>query len=107
MKSLNLSAALLIVSGLLGVALLQGCGSREKVTTYEVTRSGDNWAESETVQKRQGPGNRRVVEKQSVYEEIRCEKNGVQVRVSSPEACIKAGGKVIENLIIDEQSMKR
>lgn len=108
MKNFNMPFAALVVVGLMGLAFLVGCCNqcREKVVTYDVTKTGENWAESKTVQERRGPSGRVEVDKQSVYEEISCVRNGVKIAASSQEACIKAGGKVVDNVIVDEESYR-
>lgn len=84
-----------------------GCASKERVVTYDVTKSGKNWAESQTVQERRGPGGKVSVDKQSVYEKVQCvDRKGRKIRASSADECIDLGGRVIDEMRIEEQTIK-
>ena len=84
-----------------------GCASKERVVTYDVTKSGKNWAESQSVQERRGPGGRVTVDKQSVYEKVQCvDRKGRKIKASSADECIDLGGRVIDEMRIEEQTIK-
>ncbi len=87
--------------------LIVGCATKERVVTYDVTKSGENWVENQSVQKRQGPDGKIIVEEQSVYEKVKCvDRKGRKVKANSPDECIDQGGKIIDEILIEEQTLK-
>ncbi len=98
---------LALISGIVLCSLL-GCPAKEKVVTYEVTRSGQDWVEQETIEEHRRPGGRVVVEKQFVYEKVKCvDKKGRKIKALTPEECIAAGGKVIDVTVIEEETVQK
>lgn len=98
------------VSALIGITLISlgaGCTRSEKVTTYDMTKSGKNWAESESVQRRTGPDGKTSIEKQTVYEKVKCigPKNK-KTPANTPDECIRKGGKIVDEMIIEEESIR-
>ena len=105
----NLQTASVMVSVLM-VGLV-GCASKERVVTYDVTTSGKNWAENETIQERKGSDGKIVIEKQKVFEKVRCvgqkgKHKGKIIKVDSPEECLKMGGKIIDEVMVEEQTIQ-
>ena len=89
------------------ISSLSGCTTREQVTTYDVTKTGKDWVKSESIQRYRAPSGRVTVEKQNVYEKINCiGRKGKKIDAATPEECIDRGGKVVDELYIEEESTK-
>lgn len=105
MKQLNTHACLVLVS-ISAISLVGGCYRTEKITTYDVTKEGKNWSESQSVQRRTGADGKTSIERQTVYEKIKCvgPKNK-KIPADTSEECIKKGGKVVDEMVIEEESI--
>ncbi len=107
MKKHNIGQAILILLSAAVVCLGTGCVERERVTTYDVSKSGKNWAESESVQKYTGTDGKTSIEKQHVYEKIKCvNRKGQKISADSNEECLKKGGKIVDEMTIEEESIR-
>lgn len=107
MKQQDLKIMNLVVIFSLAFGSILGC-DRARVVTYDVTKSGKNWTESETVQESRGRGGKRIIEKQYVHEKVGCvNKNNRKIKAASPEDCIRKGGRVVDETLIEEQMLER
>ncbi len=93
----------------LSVGLLGGCVNRgERTVTYEVNKSGDNWVENETIRESRDRHGHKKVETQTVYEKVKCEnRKGQRIRAADPEECISLGGRVIDEVIVKEETVRK
>ncbi len=91
-------------TGVLVLASLVGCVAKERTVTREVSESGRGWAQTQLTQEYRGPGGLKVKDKQIVQERVQCisKKTGAIIPVDSEEACLKKGGKIIDEIITDE-----
>jgi hypothetical protein len=84
---------------------LSGCDTRERVTTYDVTKTGKNWVESESIQRYRAPNGKVTVDKQNIYEKINCiGRRGKKIDAATPDECIERGGKIVDEVYIEEES---
>ena len=90
------------------ICSLLGCVATERTSTNEVTKTGKNWVETETQQTTKGRNGNVRVENQSFYEKVKCiDRKGREVEVNSPEECLNNGGKIIDEVVIEESSKSR
>lgn len=107
MQQQSTNRTVLIIIGVVSLSLILGCRGRERVVTYDITKSGKDWVENETIQERRTPSGKVIKEKQTAYERVKCiGKHGKTIAVDSPEVCIKAGGRLVDELMVEEQTIK-
>jgi len=104
----NLKICFLGVSTIVLCAVLAGCKTDKTVyEQYTVTKTGKNEVESEVREEQRRRSGSSVVQRQ-IFREKRCclGPNGEMIRAKTPEACIKAGGKMIDEVLIQERVIK-
>lgn len=111
MKRQSFLPAVLMITSALMLALVLGCASKERIVTRDITTSGKNWTESEITQERKSPQGKIVIEKQKVFEKFKCigqkgKHKGKALKIDSPEECLKAGGKIIDEVMVEEETIE-
>jgi hypothetical protein len=86
------------------ICLIGGCATREYLVTDQVSRSGRNWRETQSVQEYRGPRGENVKGKQVFYERIKCVgKHGKAIHARDVDECLYKGGRVIEEVETTEK----
>jgi len=107
MKRSNISRGALLIAGAAIIGSLLGCVTKESLVTREVASSGKDWVKNETTQEYRDVEGKRIKDKQVIYEKIKCvAKNGKTIKATTVEECIKLGGKIVDEVITEEQTIR-
>ena len=91
----------------LGLCLTMGCVEKENLATSTKTETGKDWVKNESTQEYRGTDGKRIKEKYSVYEKIKCvDEKGHTLFVTTEEECLKKGGKVVDVFVSEEQTLR-
>ncbi len=84
-----------------------GCVRTDGSSAYTETTAGKNWVKNEAVVRHKTPNGRVILDTQSTYEKFKCiGKNGATIKAALPEECIRKGGKVYEETVIEETTQR-
>lgn len=100
----------LVWGGILGgVLLLSACQPQETYVTRQISEEGPSSVKNTVIQERIGPhGKRRVVEKQVTKEKIQCVgKNGKIIPADTVEECMSQNGRIVDEVVIENQKRRR
>lgn len=104
MTQKRLTRIITLVSASTAIGLSVSCAP-ERTASRDVITTGDDWVKRESVQKHRDPCGHTTYEKQKFYEKSKCvDKKGRNISVSNRDECIKKGGKIIDEVVIEEQT---
>lgn len=110
MKNKPYRNSVLLLINAIALCLVLGCTqrvSKECIVTEEVSKSGNHWTTTESVQEYYGHG-KAIKDRQVVYEKEKCVgKDGKTIQATTIGECMKKGGRIVNVIRTEEEVIQR